>query len=240
MPQRIFGTCQVTGCARAHKARGYCATHYAQHLRCVPIVAEIRARDSSPPLECTEQGCSGAVVGRGLCQMHYARLLRHGHTRYRDRKKAPKTCSATGCDSHVYAKGVCHQHYMRAKHVKARFGMTMPQLEKLEASQGGLCAICRSARTRANWRSGKKEAMRVDHDHKTGAVRGLLCDHCNRGIGMLGDDPATLRAAAAYIERHAAEAVRTPAPDGSSRDYMVLVPMPAEWPPAGMLAGLLN
>lgn len=57
--------------------------------------------------------------------------------------------------------------------------------------QDGLCDICRKASPTA-----------IDHDHDTGKVRALLCNRCNTGIGMLGDDPEVLRAAANYIERH--------------------------------------
>jgi hypothetical protein len=60
----------------------------------------------------------------------------------------------------------------------------------LEA-QRGLCAICRAA-----------PAVHVDHDHATDAVRELLCFNCNGGLGQFRDDPAVLRAAADYVERH--------------------------------------
>lgn len=57
--------------------------------------------------------------------------------------------------------------------------------------QGGLCAIC----------GNPLEVPCVDHDHETNQVRGLLCNPCNRGLGLFKDKPETLRSAAAYIEK---------------------------------------
>jgi hypothetical protein len=62
-------------------------------------------------------------------------------------------------------------------------------------SQKGRCAICFSES--AGGRCGK---FAVDHCHKTGRVRGLLCAICNYVLGLLRDDPAAFRRAAAYLE----------------------------------------
>jgi hypothetical protein len=79
----------------------------------------------------------------------------------------------------------------RTYHLKRRYGITAQDADAMLAAQGGLCAICRAA-----------PAAHVDHDHKTGAVRALLCFNCNGGLGQFKDDPAVLRAAADYVEEH--------------------------------------
>jgi len=61
------------------------------------------------------------------------------------------------------------------------------------AAQGGVCKICnRPPRD-------KKKRLHVDHCHKTGKIRGLLCLHCNVMIGKAEDDPKRLERAAAYL-----------------------------------------
>jgi hypothetical protein len=68
--------------------------------------------------------------------------------------------------------------------------MTVARFERMLASQGGLCALCGQ----------RMKVIQVDHCHRTGEVRGLLCSMCNTGLGKFGDDPARLRAAADYLE----------------------------------------
>jgi hypothetical protein len=50
------------------------------------------------------------------------------------------------------------------------------------------CVIC-----------GSKEKLVVDHDHKNNKIRGMLCNHCNRGLGHFRDDPMLLEFAAQYL-----------------------------------------
>jgi hypothetical protein len=82
------------------------------------------------------------------------------------------------------------------------YGLPLGQYEEIREAQNGLCAICGRAET--SRRTGR---LSVDHDHETGALRGLLCNRCNRALGEFDDSPGRLRAAAAYLERHAKGAV---------------------------------
>lgn len=85
------------------------------------------------------------------------------------------------------------------KQLKSR-GVTEEQYQKMLDLQDGRCAICQSS----NPRDRRGHRWHIDHDHKTGLVRGLLCAPCNRGIGQLSDDVDRLRAAIAYLENHQA------------------------------------
>lgn len=67
--------------------------------------------------------------------------------------------------------------------------------EQLFALQNGVCAICKEPE-----KCGRYKTLSVDHCHETGAIRGLLCNTCNRAIGLLKDSAAALRAAADYLE----------------------------------------
>lgn len=199
----VRGLCTVDGCTRAHKARGYCAVHYQHYLRGVPVRAEIKTRDRTVYEHCSEEGCQDPVKARGLCMAHYARLLRHGHTRFHDRKRPAKQCSVAACENHVYAKGMCHQHYIRQRGLSKNYGLSLEDEARMLVEQGGVCAICSGYRRSTNGLSGKTMDFHLDHDHATGSVRGLLCDQCNRGIGLLGDDTVTLATALSYLAKHA-------------------------------------
>jgi hypothetical protein len=80
--------------------------------------------------------------------------------------------------------------------IKRKYGITPEQYDEMLNQQNGLCAVCDKPE---RIRDGRR--MPVDHDHETGKVRGLLCSHCNRGIGLFGDDPDVLLSAAAYLIR---------------------------------------
>lgn len=71
--------------------------------------------------------------------------------------------------------------------------LTCDEYDEMLAAQHGLCAICGQASS--------ARRLHVDHDHRTGRIRGLLCRNCNICLGLMADDPGRILSAAAYLER---------------------------------------
>lgn len=89
----------------------------------------------------------------------------------------------------------------RENNLKKFYGITEAIYQEMLSSQGGVCAICGTKPD--EWhRSGRFINLAVDHDHSDGKVRGLLCGHCNRGLGSFKDDTARLLSAADYLRKH--------------------------------------
>lgn len=81
---------------------------------------------------------------------------------------------------------------VRAAKLRWRYSISIAEYEELLTSQNGLCKICNKYDSCGN-------KLSVDHCHKTGRVRGLLCGNCNRGLGLLGDSLERLLLAAVYL-----------------------------------------
>lgn len=75
--------------------------------------------------------------------------------------------------------------------LRSKYGLTEQQMAEL-TDDPGRCPICE--------REG--QPMRIDHDHATGKIRGLICNRCNVGLGQFEDDRVLLARASAYLERH--------------------------------------
>lgn len=85
----------------------------------------------------------------------------------------------------------------RSIKLKYRYGITLDDYKQMLSGQDGRCAICGSRETKS-----QHKYLYVDHCHKTGKVRGLLCYHCNSTLGYMRDNPETLRSAIAYLEQN--------------------------------------
>lgn len=88
---------------------------------------------------------------------------------------------------------------VRNQNLKHKFGITHEDFLVLYETQGGCCKICGKAILKDNPRRNVDNGSAIDHCHKTGAIRGILCHHCNVGLGYFLDDPKLLRLAANYL-----------------------------------------
>ncbi len=86
------------------------------------------------------------------------------------------------------------QNTERRSAYKLKYGITVEEYDFMLLKQGGGCAIC-GVTEHSNGRK-----LFVDHNHETGAVRGILCQHCNSMLGQAKDNPDNLRKGALYLE----------------------------------------
>jgi hypothetical protein len=99
---------------------------------------------------------------------------------------------ARTADGYVARCKPCRKAEGRRSHYLRTYGLTEDQLRAILADQMGVCAICLSPRP-----------QHVDHDHRTGRVRGILCFACNAALGQMKDQPQVLRRAVDYLEGNA-------------------------------------
>jgi len=123
---------------------------------------------------------------------------------YRDtkgnlRRRCRDCCNADTRARHAVPKNRQHHHDRMRKN---NFGLSAQEYQSMSRFQGGVCAICGQPERRlARDRSGPRN-LSVDHDHKTGDVRGLLCGGCNGGLGYFCDSVEILEAAIKYLKYH--------------------------------------
>lgn len=103
-------------------------------------------------------------------------------------------CTAAARESHAKNPELNERRW-HDSHLRRRYGITLKQYEQLLVDQNGGCKLCGSK----VGRQGTQMRLCVDHDHKTGRVRGLLCGGCNGALGQFGDDEAGLLRALSYL-----------------------------------------
>jgi hypothetical protein len=81
-------------------------------------------------------------------------------------------------------------------HLKARYGITLEEYDSIMANASGTCDICGLETNRT------KKGSQLDHCHRTGKIRGVLCAKCNTALGLFDDNRETLRRAIDYLEGH--------------------------------------
>lgn len=187
-------TCIWPDCTTPWLAQKYCSNHYQQARRTgliVTVDAEWHRITGADPDRLTGvcSRCGEVEIRMILTKGRrtptcYPRLLE---------VRAAKRQREVGTEAY----NAYHRDYTRRR----KYGLPKGGIEQLVEAAGHQCAICECPVT--------IESARIDHDHSCCSddrqtcgecVRGVLCNSCNSGIGLLRDDPAILRAAISYLE----------------------------------------
>jgi|GEM_PF-1157263 hypothetical protein len=95
-----------------------------------------------------------------------------------------------------------NQEHLAALDRKNRYGLSEFDYNRLCDEQGFACKICRGVDMDKKWNSkfpGKAETLNIDHCHRTGKVRKLLCRECNTGLGKFKDNIGLLQSAVQHL-----------------------------------------
>lgn len=198
--QRI---CRLDGCRRIHYCGGYCAPHYRRARKTGdPGTVEVKSRHEVWAAGATEGTCWSCGETKPADDF-YTRSNDPAHPKYGLRFAQCKNCVRADIQGWRDANPEIHRERKIGYQLKRKYGIDRDQYDALLAAQGGGCAIC----GREPAPDGKRP--HVDHDHQTGAVRGILCGCCNSAIGQFREDVRLMAQAAKYL--------RSRPPSGSSR-----------------------
>ena len=97
---------------------------------------------------------------------------------------------------------------MRDQRLRREYGITQKQYERMLEDQGGVCKSCGQPEKRKYYgpkrerrgAEGRPMLLHIDHDHKTGDVRGLLCHACNTALGQMEESPERIKKLLLYAE----------------------------------------
>lgn len=117
------------------------------------------------------------------------------------KEKCCRTCGFSfvpKAPSELYCSDDCKNYALINAYLKRNYDLTVEQYLDLAEKQGFVCAICHKPNfAMKDCHSG---ILVVDHDHKTGKVRGLLCHNCNRALGLFQDDTSYMYRALRYLK----------------------------------------
>jgi len=219
---KIQKVCSIKECGKPSINHGWCSKHYGRYKRNGnPLLLKQKIKKV-----CIIEGCTSVSNSLKMCIKHYARYRRTGDplaikVRSNSIQESEGARFCTKCklwklvdyfykDSGGWKRGVCiscvnimqkanwvtrSAESKASRHgywVQYKYGISITIYKELFTLQNGACAICKQV-----CNSGRRLA--VDHDHKTGEVRGLLCSRCNKALERLDKVPGWAQSAENYL-----------------------------------------
>ena len=128
----------------------------------------------------------------------------HSDTKRKDKLQlwCKKCMTKNKFDRYYAGKKPLFQLAARKSALKRQYGITIEEYDDILLNQNGVCAICRLPESQRSNPRGAIDSLRVDHNHTTGRIRGLLCSKCNFGLGHLNDDIRLLERAIEYLNKN--------------------------------------
>jgi hypothetical protein len=152
------------------------------------------------PLSCFDKHTETKDGLNSLCvDCHHLVCKKWRDNNKEKRKQAWKKYSETHKEQ-IKLKNLRYKKRQKDLDLQSTFGITLDQYNQMLKDQNGVCVICKNPENEVE--KGKQQrTLSVDHNHKTGKVRGLLCGKCNKGIGLFKDNIYLLQSAIDYLKK---------------------------------------
>lgn len=188
--KRMFDKkCWVAECPKRASSHSLCKVHDRRaRTGRLQVPTSLGVKLNAP---CSFEGCTRPYETRKLCHSHYSQLLAGKPLAplrdYGKYIKGEHVCAITKCNKRATNRGLCSGHSSLLRNYK----IDLDRLQELLAVEQ--CANPGCTNTKR---------LHIDHDHETGAVRGMLCSGCNTSLGQLREDVARIRGLAEYKLLH--------------------------------------
>jgi Autographiviridae endonuclease VII len=175
--------CKINNCNKEVRSKNLCSTHYWRHYRYGTF--DLPKCKSNKLLDIGMSRCPKCKQIKKITEFN--------------KDKYTFTGLAIYCRSCNRLKSKTQYHTHKDNHkntqLKSDFGITLEQYKEKLKNQNNCCAICKSLPK-------NNRMLSVDHCHKTGKVRGLLCSGCNSGLGYFKDNINIIAIAIKYLQNY--------------------------------------
>lgn len=220
--------CAIEGCNGKAKSRGWCHKHYMRWYQtgsAEPRVFETRGLKRKHPLYSSwfEKKSSGVLCDEWQDFWSFVDAVGERPTRKHVLFRKD-TSNKFGPDNFFWRenfiyrlpgeskkehharkwahRGEMNPGWDRERSLKRKWGLTREDLKEMSEAQNNVCAICKEPETSVHGPSQQVKHLAIDHCHKSGKIRALLCNRCNTTLGKVKESVGLLKSMIEYLEQH--------------------------------------